>query len=307
MAKIEICSNPAGMPPRCECISVPKIFDQCRLQVCLTPTTLGPAKIDTSPNGCCRNGCKNEKVVPPASAASVTTEHFCIKNIAIINKTPCSFKNGYYDVTIKFTFSYCLVFYNNDSDEVARVPACNSYTAKVSLYGGEDLCVAALNELYGRLMSNGPFTSVEASAMPLATELVYPKFNCGCGWGCNCNCSPDADSTSVCCSNGVNNGTNGCCEHNCNQISPIAVDMTIGLFAVVKLLRISNISVHSQGNCTPCECSNVSPDIDDPCGFFENLQFPTGLFAPQTGYKPCTCEGTADVPTGNGKCCDKNC
>jgi hypothetical protein len=334
MAKIEICGNcgncnPATLPQRCECISVPKIFDQCRLQICLTPGVLGPAKIDTSPSACCRGGCTNEKVTPPASAASVTTENFCIKNIAVVNKTRSSFKNGCFDVTVKFTFSYCLVFFNNDSDEITRVPACSSYTTTVSLFGGEDLCVAVLNELYGKFMPNGPFASVEASAMPLATELRYPCFfnwgcrpnncgygpnncgcepnNCECGSNKNCGCN---NGTNICCSgsnNGCCNGNNNCCDNNCGQVSPIAVDITIGLFAVVKLLRLSNISVHSYGNCTPCECTNVSPDVDDPCEFFDNLQFPTGLFAPQTPYHPCSPEGTANVPTGNGKCCDKNC
>jgi hypothetical protein len=345
MAKIEVCSASS----RCECISVPKIFDQCRLQVCLTPGILGPAKRDFSSSSCCRTGCTNEKVIPPASAASVTTENFCIKNIAVVNKARSSFRQGCFDVTVKFTFSYCLVFFNNDSDEITKIPACSSYTTTVTLFGGEDLCVAVLNELYGKFMPNGPFASVEASAMPLATELRYPVLGANCGCCCGCCCGPSicdsgtngcgCSGTSICCSstNGCGSGTNNCgcgnvssncgcgnvssdcgcgnvsnncgynCGNNCGQLSPIAVDVTIGLFAVVKLLRLSNISVHSYGNCTPCECQNVSPDVEDPCDFFESLKFPTGLFAPQTCYQPCSSDGTANVPTGNGKCCDKNC
>jgi hypothetical protein len=364
MAKIEICGNcsncsPAGLQ-RCECISVPKIFDQCRLQICLTPGVVGPAKVDTSPSPCSTRGCKNFRVIPPASATSVTAEHFCIKNIAIVNKTRSAFKNGCYDVTVKFTFGYCLVFFDDDSCEIRRTPACSSYTTTVTLYGGEDICVAMMNELYDDFMQNGPFASVDASAVPLSTELRYPRLNdttcrCCCGKdGCCCICGP---SSSVCghnscscgcggtgpdrrgcdgvdpdrrgcgdgydpdrrgcgdgydpdrrgCGDGYDPDRRGCGGVGPAELNPIGVDITIGLFAVVKLLRLSNVSVHSYGNCVPCDCSNVSSDVDDPCEFFNSLNFPTGLFAPQTRYTPCSSEGTANVSTGNGKCCDKNC
>lgn len=91
------------------------------------------------------------------------------------------------------------------------------------------------------------------------------------------------------------------CDNGCSCLSPTGVDVTIGLFAVVKLLRLSNMSVNSYGNCMPCECSDIS-DIS-PCDFFDNLKFPTDLFAPQANYKPCCDTSSEDTPT-NGSCCE---
>lgn len=94
----------------------------------------------------------------------------------------------------------------------------------------------------------------------------------------------------------------GCdCDNSCPTVAPTAVDVTIGLFAVVKLLRLSNMSVNTYGNCMPCECSDIS-DTMSPCDFFDSLKFPTDLFAPQVNYRPCR-DISGDTPT-NGNCCE---
>ena len=60
--------------------------------------------------------------------------------------------------------------------------------------------------------------------------------------------------------------------------SPNEVLVTIGLFTIIKLFRIVNLTVQSHGFCIPEECEELSPL--NPCDFFENLDFPMDIFAP---------------------------
>ena len=86
--------------------------------------------------------------------------------------------------------------------------------------------------------------------------------------------------------------------------SPIGVNITIGLFAVIKLLRLSNICVQSQGICMPDVCTGSAGESEDVCDLFNSLQFPVDLFAPQSTYTPSS-DTPGDTPTGNGFCCNE--
>ena len=304
MANIDLCNN-SSFQPKLECITVPKIFDQCRLQICLTPNEIGSAKADFVPINCsCQNpntpqrtSCSGETIIPPSNAVSVTVEDFCIKSMNVLSKTKSAFRKGFFDINLRFILSYTLRFFNSDNKEISRTPACSSYTTTLSLYGGDEICVSSFNELYNSITANGPFISVEGSAMNLVAALRYP---CGCGCSCGCSCGCGSSCCGGC---GCNSCTNcGCdCDNSCPTVAPTAVDVTIGLFAVVKLLRLSNMSVNTYGNCMPCECSDIS-DTMSPCDFFDSLKFPTDLFAPQVNYRPCR-DISGDTPT-NGNCCE---
>lgn len=330
------CSVSNNCFPQNVCINVPKIFDQCRLQLCLTKEDIGPARLYIENNscgcsgcssncgsnhgsscggGCQDNGCNNSNpiVVPPANAVSVTVDNFKIKDITVINKQKSKLCNNYWNIAIKFTFVYNLTFYNSDSCEISCVKAYNNYTAKTSLYGGDDIDKVTYNEICNLTNCEGPFVSAEASAIALAATLNYGNGGYNdktCYICCPTDCKP-IDCKSMCaqscksCSNGCNDGcdgNNGCgtcnscvCTHNgyypnnrhCPEfVSPCSVDVTIGLFAVIKLLRYSNICVKTYGNCIPEECENKDGIYTDPCEFFNSLEFPTNLFAPQSSYAP---------------------
>lgn len=310
-----------------ECIIAQKIFDQCRLQICLTPSIIGPAKA-AAPGGpsCCKPSSKGESLVPPANAVSVNACNIRISDVAVLSKTPSSLNNCMWDIKARFTFRYILTFFDNDNREIYSAPAFNTYTANFSLYGGNNVCgVNSFNELYGNCDNNGPFLSIDSNAVLLAASLRYPcrnggnsnncctcipcnngsNNNCGCGscgnnnFNCNsiCGCSNDCNCTCTCkCS----------CVDDCgvaNQnLAPIGVNVTIGLFAVVRLARISNLCVESCGICVPEECDTVSPETSDPCAFFDSLDFPTNLFAPQSCYVPASDCGTATYEPNCGNC-----
>jgi len=293
MDHMELCKCPC---PEKECIIAPKIFDQCRIQACLTPSTIGAAKFGSIGHNCCKPNCgNNDNLVPPSNAVSVAVRNFYVTDVNVINKSANSLRCGYWDITVKFVFSYCLVFFNSDSDEIGTMSACNTYTTTLTLYGGENMCVSVFNELYPDLCKNGPFVGVEANGMALAACLSYPcpttvNNCCGCG-----HCGGSVQGTIV----------KGCeCTSPNSSTNPVAVNVTIGLFAVVKIFRLSNIGVENLGDCIPEDCSAVSPETMDPCKFFDSLDFPINLFAPQSDYTPSSCHGiTTDIL---GSCNDCN-
>jgi hypothetical protein len=289
MDDFEICRKPCCQPPQSDCIIAHKIFDQCRIQICLTSGIIGPARAACGIGGngnncCCKPAPKGEIIVPPPNAVNVTITDLCLTNITVISKTPSAFRNGFWDVVVKFTFTYILKFYDAESNEIFVIPAYSTYTTTLSLFGGEDMCVTMYNELYADKVQNGPFVAVEGNAVALASCLSYP-------------CPPNLVSPQT------QIGNCDCTVLGSGMLIPVAVNVTIGLFAVVKLFRFSNMCVENHGDCMPDDCSAVSPETLDPCTFFDSLDFPSRLFAPKSFYRPSTdCPSHMPLPSDN--CCN---
>ena len=286
MSKFELKAN--CMDSKCqtkeECIIAQKIFDQCRIQKCLTPHTLGAARVYSY--SCCDDCCKdNEIIVPPSNAASVSVRDLCLSKINIVSKKENPFKKCYWDIEVRFNFVYTLIFKTADGCEICSTKATSSYTSKVTLYGSDDADVVVASDLYcnNDLLSSGPFVSVEGKGISLLAELKFCHnsccdcncdCNCGCNSGCNCGCDCGCDWDSSSC-----NSCGSSRNLPANTSYPVSVSVTIGLFAVIKLFRPVNIVVKTEGYCIPEECKGPST-TDDPCDFFNNLDFPMSLFEP---------------------------
>ncbi len=249
-----------------QCIIAYKIYDQCRAQICLTPAMLGPARALTSMNPCmCQGYDQGEIIVPPVTSTSVSINNFQIGSITILSKKPNPFRNGFWDVEIKFVFTYTLVFRNACNADLAQINAFSVYKTKVTLYGACASDVVTATDLFGQCAQPaecGPFVTVEAKGVGLAAELRFP-----CCCDCNCGC-------------------------NDNEESPTAVNVTLGLFAIYKIFRPVNLCVESSGFCIPEECacaSNGVSAVDNPCDFFDSLEFPLNIFAPpeSCGFAGC--------------------
>ncbi len=233
-----------------ECIIALKVYDSCRQQDCLTDDQIGPAR--AAECICVGDEHINEGdiIIPPRNAAAVTIDKLKIKKIIIVEKEPNPFKNGYWDVDIKYVFEYRLTFREADGMAFGSVKANSIYNKKVTLFGsvGSDLTIAT--DLFRHHMDvltldAEPFIQVEAKAIPLAAELRYP-----CKRVRNDDFAPEANEVVV----------------------------TIGLFTIIKLYRIVDLTVESRGFCIPEECEEVSPL--NPCEFFDSLDFPMDIFAP---------------------------
>lgn len=257
------------------CIIAQKIFDQCRVQKCLTSDILGPARIacNHGPN-CGDMLCDGDIIIPPVNAASVTMHNPVLSRIDILRKCPNGFQEGCWDMELRYVFDYTLEFRRADGCPIGCIDGSNSYNLKVTLFGSTESDVTTATDLYDCCGNSqgGPFVSAEGKAVGLAAELKYPgcSNNCGCGCGCNCGC--------------------GCgCGDNCGDASmgaPIAVNVTIGLFTIIKMFRTVNMLVESMGRCVPEECT-VTSNSCDPCKGFDSIPFPLDLFSPSAEPRAC--------------------
>lgn len=275
-----------------ECIIAQKIFDQCRLQKCLTPCILGPARAAFTGNACSEYYHEGEIIVPPCNAASVSIKDLKLCQINILSKKQSPFRPGFWDVEVKFVFTYDLVFKSGDNCEICSLRATSSYKTKVTLFGGDDGDVVVSTDMNccGDALTSGPFITVEGKAISLAAELNYPN-SCDCRPSC---CDPCCDPCRPSCCDSCSDPCRPSCCDPCSGtgqsscltdarqlpgVAPVSVDVTIGLFAIIKLFRPVNIVVDSHGFCIPEECRGI-PANGNPCDFFDNLEFPMGLFVP---------------------------
>ena len=237
-----------------ECIIAYKIYDQFRSQDCLTEDDIGPARAAEDKTIGEIEYHEGEVIEPPAKSASVTIERLTVKKIIVVSKEPNSFKRGYWDIDLKFVFEYRLVFREVDGCPIGSIKAKSSVNKRVSMFGSISSDIVIATDLFSHrgettLMEAAPFINVEAKGVALSAELKYHRRRGGHG------------------------------EHGENCVSvPCRVEVTIGLFCIVKLFRMVNLNVQSKGFCVPPEKEDPTPV--NACDFFENLDFPMDIFAP---------------------------
>ena len=279
-----------------ECIMANRVFDQCRLQLCLTPDVLGPARAAKCTNTCNEVYNEGDIIVPPCNAASVMADNFNLCKILIEKKRPNPFRTGFWDVTVKYIFTYTLIFTSVEGCELCRVCATNTYTTKLTLFGSVCTDVVMASDLYSHNPNNsGPYVTVEGKAVILSAELKYPVNSCntccGCCCDCGCGCSGSNNNGCSCGNSGVDSATT----------CPTAVNVTIGLFSVVKLFRPVNIVVPSTGYCIPEECEAVGTAKQSVCDFFDSIEFPFDIFSPPAN--PSSVSDDSTCGCGNNDSC----
>ncbi len=232
-----------------ECIIALKVYDSVRAQDCLSSDELGPARAAECCQICENDVEEGDIIVPPSNAAAVSIDKLRVKKVLIVEKEPSPFRNGYWDIDLKFIFEYRLTFREADGTKIGSVKANSIYNTKISLFGstGTDLVVST--DLFcdngnSTTIDADPFILVESKAVALSSEIKY------------------------CRRRGLNDTIVEGCE----------VDVTIGLFYIAKLFRIVNLTVESHGFCIPEETDDLSPI--NACEFFDNLAFPMDVFAP---------------------------
>ncbi|MBR1736490.1 MAG: hypothetical protein IJ736_05685 [Firmicutes bacterium] len=184
----------------------------------------------------------------------------------VSNKEENPFRNGFWDITIKYVFNYLLTFREADNTLIGSISANSVFTKKVTLFGSVGSCIATATDLFSTgngnyvELNSDPFVSVEAKAVALSAELE----KCGC-----CDCDP------------------------ANQVG-----VSVGLFTIIKLFRLVDLSVQSRGFCIPEQCEDVSALT--PCEYFDNLDFPMDIFAPP--QKTEFLAGiSSNIPNNNGQ------
>lgn len=188
-----------------------------------------------------------EPINPPNNAAAViiVPNTFRIAGIFLVNKSPNLLRRGYYDIELKFSFEYQLQFRDGSGIPIGgNILARSLFNKKVSLFGSTGTDVSVYSDFGGfPNLQIAPFTLVEASSYPLDATLGYTI--------------PIASGD--------------------NPPVPNSVNVTIGLFTIIKLFRLVNLVVPSSGFCKPKKCEEIS---EDPCEYFNNLKFPFDIFDP---------------------------
>ncbi len=176
----------------------------------------------------------------PSNAATVSIDNLKVKKVIIADKAPNPFKNGFWDITLKYVFVYRLSFREVDGTNIGCIGATSIFTKKVTLFGSIDtdiklstdlFCDNSENNCCDNDINSGPFILVESKAVALTAELSAQNNCCNCS--CNCGCGCDDVSAA-------------------NE--PNEVNVSIGLFTIIKLYRIANLTVESRGFCIPAEC-----------------------------------------------------
>ena len=218
---------------------------------CLTSDVLGPARAECFTHLGNKTIQEGDIIDPPSNAATVSMENLRVKKVIVSDKEANPFKNGFWDVTLKYVFVYTLVFREADGTVIGRIHANSIYTKKVTLFGSIGTEISISTDLLNPAgsgcseLNSDPFVLVESKAIALGAELKYQNRQCCCGD---------------------------------EALEPTEVGVTIGLFTIIKLFRLVNLSVLSRGFCIPKECEDISPL--NPCEFFDSLDFPMDIFAP---------------------------
>lgn len=213
-----------------------KVYDSCRRQNCLTYKELGPARIVDHGHGVPEGFSEGGIIRPMCDAATVAMENVRIKEIQVVDKQPSPFRNGFWDVNIKYVFEYVLTFREAGGRILGSVDATSVFNMKAALYGsvGADLVIGTdFGTGAGETFAAAPFIWVEAKAVGLDAKIH---------------------------------------RHNGYQ----DVHVTIGLFSILKLFRMVHLNVQSKGFCMPDEChdqGDINPceyfaELDFPIDIF---------------------------------------
>jgi len=255
-----------------------KIFDQCSLDKCLE---VGPILSDEececaileleetkSDIGKIILPCSPICVPQYISSFKILNDSFKLKNITIIDIKQTPLKKGYWDVDIKFEFTFKLQLLSLSMQPYkilhCDIP-CNrtrtrghikdyikgkvSYIQQITLYGGDCESPIIASDIFTpkqTLRNNTPHALVEAKAFPLD---VNP--NC-----CDCSCIFD----------------------DIYEEPTVPLYITIGLNTVISLFRLKSILVKSYGYTCPKNCADKSTN---PCDYLNNIDFPNDLFFPE--------------------------
>jgi hypothetical protein len=118
-----------------ECIVAYKVYDSCRRQNCLTPRELGPSR--AAGNSCVGEHAFREGdiIQPPKNATTVSMDNVKIRRIHVVDKQPCPFRTGFWDISIKYVFEYRLTFREVGGHVIGHVDANSFFNMKATLFG----------------------------------------------------------------------------------------------------------------------------------------------------------------------------
>lgn len=284
------------------CVQTEKVYDSCREKNCIEDLEVFglPKKLVNK-------------------AIDVTCREVEVEDV-VIDIEPLKFKRGYYTVTVTFVFTVCVdLIFKNESPKTRCGVAL--FTKKVVLFGSqgrvkifkskfrrrrrdeqlleqdnrpnsivevaEPICLAARieEECESTTLSTRDINIVLSIIKFMQTNAAAVDIDID---GNNNNVDVDIDQTNI-----INIGGNGKPETK--------VLVTIGIFSIVKLVRLVQLLMPSFGFCRPPVC--VSSTNEDPCELFDTIEFPRDAFFPPQKHE--WEEAVQGEENDDGCCCHK--
>jgi len=234
------CPDPKPDPKRVidECVIAQKVYDSCRRQVCLTVDDIGEALAEEPVVIDDVEIPAGGSLFAPRDAVAVSMDCIKIKSITI-DKQPSPFRIGYWDVSLKYVITYKLIFRTANGGDGLVVKAMSIHDAKVTMFGSVSSDLTVVTDMY------------QSDNSPILTDAPY--------------CWAEAKAI-------------GLDARIVQGMSHRQINVTIGLFSILKLFHFVHLNVQSKGFCTPGVCKEVG-NID-PCKYFNKLDFPVDVFTP---------------------------
>lgn len=241
------------------CANVQKIYDTCKDKDCLSDmrvylSSSDQTLIDNAVNIRARN---SELIWTTVSLESVP------------------FNKGFYGVDMVFFFKTGFEVYTGGS-RPSIVEGLSIYNKKVILFGGEGSTTTFSSDYScgnGCRTGNLPVAEVEVvDPIVLSTRVVNPSCNCCCA-ECEGLTLPERVAALF--------------PEGLTDVAGRKLVVSLGLFSVVRIVRNVQVRIPAGKFSLPeKECS--SPREEEPCSFFEKLNFPTNEFFPsENGSSGC--------------------
>jgi len=258
------------------CIQVEKIYDSCKEKDCIEDARVlfkHPDKIQWL---LCR------AINVKARRAEV------IKVFSDVESVP--FKRGFYTVDVKFFIKVTLDFFvpkQSGGFKIITVPGIVLFDKKVILFGSEGSVKIFKSHFVDKgidtpadstlQQDNLPISKIEVAEPITLSAKIVDVLESSCDDGCQQmprNISEMLEDEEI--PEDLADGISGEDRH---LVLSKRVEVTLGLFSIIKLARFVQLLIPAFDFCVPNkQC--VAATEEDACGLFDTIEFPTDEFFP---------------------------
>lgn len=273
-----ICDKDLGKIREAVCIQVEKIYDACKEKDCIENATVlfkNPGKIQCLINRAINVKCRRAEVVDVYSDVE-----------------PVPFKRGFFTVDVKFFIKVTLDFFIPRfpvGTRIITVPGLVVFDKKVILFGSEGNVKIFKSHFVENGIDQQSKHSLQQDNLPISkVEVAEPIcLNAVIADICNKCCDDHGreDNTQRGFAEGLEdvdfdeNEIFGDLDDRHHHHDHKEVQVTIGLFSIIKLVRLVQLLIPAFDFCVPNKKCIASTD-ENPCELFDTIDFPVDEFFP---------------------------
>lgn len=241
------------------CVQVEKIYDSCREKDCIENARVFNLKADCRP-------------VDLTNATNVKIRKAEVSDVNV-DIDPVPFKRGFFTVDVKFCIDVVLdIFFGSCNNHIVNATGKVFFDKKVILFGSEGgvkifkAFFAAGENDHIQEQDNNPIAKIEvAEPIALSAKIEDPEDKFFDNRGDRCDAIAETFL--------------GAEEISHPQLPAKRIVVTIGLFSIIKLVRLVQLLLPAFNFCVPNkEC--IAATEENPCELFDTIDFPVDEFFP---------------------------